>query len=68
MKQFTVPLSRLVPGKHNPHVHVGMPIPVATTDANELVDLVRPAIQGCVDVVVARASAKSGVVAPARAA
>lgn len=44
-----------VPGKHAPHVHVGMPIPVDSADANEIVDLVHPAIQRCVDVVVARA-------------
>ena len=48
-----------LPGKHTPHVHVGMPIPVETTDANELVDLVYPAIQGCVDVVAARAVDRS---------
>lgn len=50
-----------VPGKHAPHVHVGMPIPVETTDAVELVDLVHPAIQGCVDIVVARAEASAAV-------
>lgn len=54
-----------VPGKRAPHVHVGMPIPVEMTDANELVDLVHPAIQGCVDVVVARAASKAAAHAPA---
>lgn len=44
-----------IPGKHNPHVHVGMPIPVRTRDAVELTELVHPAIQACVDVVVERA-------------
>lgn len=58
-----------VPGKHHPHVHVGMPIPIDTADANEIVDLVHPAIQSCVDVVVARAvAAKTEPHAPAAAA
>lgn len=48
-----------LPGKHKPLVHVGMPIPVETSDANELVEIVYPAIQRCVDVVVARAEARS---------
>lgn len=46
-----------VPGKRRPHVHVGHPIPVETTDAVTLVAQVHPAIQQCVDVVVARAEA-----------
>lgn len=49
-----------VPGKYTPHVHVGMPIPVATSEAADLVDLVHPAIQDCVDVVVERAAERSG--------
>ena len=49
-----------VPGKRNPHVHVGVPIPVQTTSATELVDLVHPAMQECLDVVVARAVAVGG--------
>lgn len=53
-----------VPGKRNPHVHVGMPIPVRTVDAAELVDLVHPAMQGCLDVVVARAEAAAPVSVP----
>jgi len=56
-----------VPGKRQPHVHVGMPIPVETTDATELVDLVRPAIQACVDVVVARSEAKAAAPASSSA-
>jgi hypothetical protein len=56
-----------VPGKRRPHVHVGMPIPVVTTDATELVALVQPAIQACVDVVVARAVANAGVPASSTA-
>lgn len=46
-----------VPGKRRPHVHVGRLIPVETTDAATLVAQVQPAIQRCVDVVVARAEA-----------
>ncbi|MEO9164584.1 MAG: 1-acyl-sn-glycerol-3-phosphate acyltransferase [Aquihabitans sp.] len=53
-----------VPGKRNPHVHVGMPIPVETTSATELVDLVHPAMQECLDVVVARAVAAAGALTP----
>lgn len=53
-----------LPGKHAPHVHVGMPIPVETTDAAELVDLVQTAIQRCVDVVVARTVAQSAAQSP----
>jgi hypothetical protein len=44
-----------------------MPIPVVTTDATELVALVQPAIQACVDVVVARAVANAGVPASSTA-
>jgi hypothetical protein len=44
-----------------------MPLPVETTDASELVDLVRPAIQACVDVVVVRAAAKAAVPASSSA-
>lgn len=54
-----------VPGKRSPHVHVGVPIPVETTSAVELVDLVHPAMQECLDVVVARAVAAAGVLTPA---
>ena len=42
-----------LPGRHEPRVHVASPIPVATTDAEELVRLLRPEIQRCVDVVMA---------------
>ena len=53
-----------VPGKRSPHVHVGMPIPVRTTSAGELVDLVHPAMQECLDVVVARAEAIAAATVP----
>lgn len=43
-----------LPGKRRPIVHVGMPIPVTTRDAAELVGQVHPAIQRCVDVVVSK--------------
>jgi hypothetical protein len=45
-----------VPDKYIPQIHVGMPIPVETTKTDELVTLLHPAIQGCVDVAVARAA------------
>ncbi len=46
-----------VPGKRAPHVHVGTPMPVETTDAALLTEQVHPEIQRCVDIVVARAQA-----------
>lgn len=42
-----------VPAKRKPTVHIGMPIPVEAQDPRELVELVHPAIQACVDVAVA---------------
>ncbi len=39
-----------VPAKHTPHVHIGMPISVETTSADELTELMYTAIQDCVDV------------------
>jgi hypothetical protein len=44
----------VLPRRHRPLVHVGVPIPVATTSADELTALLHPAIQQCVDHVVAR--------------
>jgi 1-acyl-sn-glycerol-3-phosphate acyltransferase len=43
-----------VPHKYTPHVHIhiGMPFRVETTSPEELVQVVHPAIQGCVDVAV----------------
>jgi 1-acyl-sn-glycerol-3-phosphate acyltransferase len=41
-----------VPHKYTPHVHIGMPFRVETTSPEELVQVVRPAIQGCVDIAV----------------
>jgi hypothetical protein len=43
----------VLPDRHRPRVHVGMPIPVETTDADELVALLHPEIQRCVDLVMA---------------
>lgn len=57
-----------VPAKHRPQVHVGLPIPVDTTDPDELVALVHPAMQHCVDVVVARATEHAMSQPPAAAA
>jgi 1-acyl-sn-glycerol-3-phosphate acyltransferase len=45
-----------VPKVHHPHVHVGMPIPVETRDVDQLINMLHPAIQGCVDEVVPRAA------------
>ncbi len=45
-----------VPKRHSPHVHIGMPLPVETESAVELVALLHPAIQACVDQAVARAA------------
>lgn len=45
-----------VPKPHAPHVHLGMPIPVETGSAGELVALVHPAIQSCVDHAVAQST------------
>ena len=42
--------------RHRPLVHVANPIEVATTDPEELVGLVHPEIQRCVDLVVERAA------------
>ena len=46
-----------VPGKRQPHVHIGTPLPVDTDDPVALTDSVKVEIQRCVDVVVARAEA-----------
>lgn len=46
----------VLPGKRAPYIHFGRLIPVETTDAAELTAQVQPAIQHCVDVVVARAA------------
>jgi hypothetical protein len=45
----------VLPDRHHPLVHVARPIPVATTDPDELVALLHPELQRCVDQVVARA-------------
>lgn len=45
----------VLPGKRAPYIHFGRLIHVETTDASELTALVQPALQNCVDVVVARA-------------
>lgn len=45
----------VLPGAKRPYVHIGMPIPVETTDPDELVALLHPEIQRCVDIVVERA-------------
>jgi 1-acyl-sn-glycerol-3-phosphate acyltransferase len=45
----------VLPGRHAPLVHLGLPIPVETTDPEELVGHLHPAIQRCVDQVVDRA-------------
>jgi len=42
-----------LPGRHEPRVHVATPIPVATDDPDELIRLLHPEIQRCVDVVMA---------------
>jgi len=44
-----------VPGKRRPHIHIGMPLPVDTDDAEVLAKQVHGEIQRCVDVVVRRA-------------
>lgn len=49
----------VLPARRRPLVHLGMPIPVATTDPDELVQLLHPAMQHCVDRVVARAAETS---------
>lgn len=54
----------VLPGRHTPMAHLGLPIPVATTDPNELVEQLRPALQRCVDRVVARAGGSPGVEGP----
>ncbi len=46
----------VLPGRHAPLVHLGLPIPVATTDPEQLIQQLHPAMQGCVDRVVARAA------------
>lgn len=38
-----------VPDKYHPHVHIGMPIPIETSSVDELIEIVHPAIQKCVD-------------------
>lgn len=48
-----------VPGKRRPHVHIGTPIPVETTDIAALTAGVHGEIQRCVDIVVARARGKA---------
>ncbi len=40
-----------LPGRHEPRVHVATPIPVESSDADELVRVLHPEIQRCVDVV-----------------
>ncbi len=46
-----------VPGKRQPHIHIGTPFAVDTDDPTALTDRVHGEIQRCVDVVVARAEA-----------
>jgi 1-acyl-sn-glycerol-3-phosphate acyltransferase len=45
----------VLPGRRTPLVHLGLPIPVSTTEPDALVGLLHPALQRCVDRVVARA-------------
>ena len=45
----------VLPGRHKPLVSLGTPIPVMTTSADELIARLHPAMQRCVDEVVARA-------------
>lgn len=45
----------VLPDRHKPLVHLGLPIPVASADPDELVAQLHPAVQHCVDQVVARA-------------
>jgi hypothetical protein len=45
----------VLPGRHTALAHLGLPIPVVTTDPDELVEQLHPAMQRCVDRVVARA-------------
>lgn len=52
-----------VPGKRQPHIHIGTPFGVETDDPVELTDRVHGEIQRCVDVVVARAQALQKVAA-----
>lgn len=47
------------PYKYTPQVHIGMPIRIETTLPEELTQLVRPALQKCVDVAV-KGSAERG--------
>lgn len=42
-----------LPDRHKPRVHVAAPVPVSTADADQLVGLLHPEIQRCVDVVMA---------------
>ncbi|MCB0977225.1 MAG: hypothetical protein KDB02_07165 [Acidimicrobiales bacterium] len=46
----------VLPGRHQPKVHVAHPIPVTTADPDKLVELVHPEIQRCVDIVMARSA------------
>lgn len=46
----------VLPGRRRPLVHVGTPIPVARTSADELAVLLHPAMQRCVDQAVARSA------------
>lgn len=48
-----------VPAKRTPDLHIGYPIPVKTSDPEELIKLVHPAIQACVDVAVAASLARA---------
>ena len=48
----------VLPDRHHPLVHVARPIPVATDDPDELVALLHPELQRCVDRVVARSGAQ----------
>jgi len=50
----------VLPGRHTPLVHLGLPIPVASTDPQELIQELHPAMQRCVDRVVARAGEAEG--------
>lgn len=45
----------VLPERRRPLVHLGLPIPVASTDPDNLVRQLHPALQRCVDRVVARA-------------
>lgn len=46
-----------VPQKYTPHVHIGMPLRVETANPGELIRLVYPAMQDCVNAAVASSTA-----------